>query len=137
MRNQPEYNLQKALCTYLGTQFPHVRFISTGTSLKLTQAQASRNKAIQDSKFKAPDLFIIHPKVWYDEFHLPQYYHGLWLELKTETPYKKDGTIKKSKDDHLFLQGKSLEELKLLGYWAEFAWSFDLCKIIIDNYLKP
>ena len=129
-----EYNLQKALCTYLGTQYPHVRFISTGTSLKLTQAQAGRNKSIQDSRFKAPDLFIIHPKVWYDEFHLPQYYHGLWLELKIECPYKKDGTIKKN--EHLIEQEKSLNELKMKGYWAEFAWSFNMGVIMIDNYLK-
>ncbi len=133
MRNQPEYNLQVALCRYLTVAYPHVRFISTGTSLKLTQAQASRNKAIQDSKFKAPDLFIIHPKVWYDEFHLPQYYHGLWLELKIECPYKKDGHIKKN--DHLIEQEKSLIELKLKGYWAEFAWTFESAKLIIDNYL--
>ena len=133
----PEHQLQVVVCRYLSVQYPMVKFISTGTSLKLTAMQASRNKSIQKNGFKPPDLFIIHPKVTYDEFHLPIVYHGLWLELKTETPYKKDGTIKASKDDHLFLQGKALEELKLLGYWAEFAWSFSLCKIIIDNYLKP
>lgn len=129
-----EYNLQKALCNYILVKYPHVRFMSTGTSLKLTESQAGRNKAIQDSRFKAPDLFIIKPKVTMDGLYNPTFHGGLWLELKIESPYKKDGTIKKN--EHLQSQEKSLNELKMMGYCAEFVWTYEMGVLFIDNYLK-
>jgi len=139
----PEHLLQVAVCRYLSVQYPMVKFISTGTSLKLTAMQASRNKAIQKNGFKPPDLFIPKPKEVRINFNesdksLPiAFYSGLWIELKIECPFKKNGEIKASKDDHLKKQHEALIELRELGYWAEFAWSFDLAKILIDNYLKP
>jgi len=62
-------------------------------------------------------------------------YCGLFIELKIETPFKKDGTIKASQKDHLKLQHECLLKLSSKGYKAVFSWDFDMTKKIIDEYL--
>ena len=124
--NHPEYNLQKQLCQYLNLQYKDVLYLSdTVASVKLTMMQATRNKAIQKCGFKCPDLIILQPN---------KYFNGLMLELKVENPYKKDGNIKS--DAHLIGQDESLRQLRKLGYWAGFAWEFNMAKKIIDNYMS-
>lgn len=124
--NHPEYNLQKQLCQYLNFQYKDVLYLSdTVASVKLTKPQAIRNKAIQKRAFKCPDLIILQPN---------KYFNGLMLELKIESPFKKDGSIKS--DAHLIGQDESLKRLRKLGYWANFAWDFDMAKAIIDNYMS-
>lgn len=61
---------------------------------------------------------------------------GLYLEIKTKSnsPYKKDGTLKK--DKHLEEQAEMLEKLRARGYRAEFGVGFEGCKKIIDEYLR-
>lgn len=109
-------------------QYPEVSFLSdTVASVKLTQMQASRNKAIQKNGFKCPDLLILEPR---------GRFCGLFIELKTETPFKKDGNIKASQNDHLKLQLQALIDLNEKGYHTSFAWSFEMAKNIIDEYLK-
>ena len=127
-KRQPEYDLQVAICRYLSYQYPEVLFLSdTIASLKLTPAQASRNKKIQKFGFSTPDLLILEPR---NEFS------GLFIELKVETPFKKNGEIKASTNDHLKNQLESIEKLKEKGYFCCFSWGFDMTKDIIDNYLK-
>jgi hypothetical protein len=127
-KEQPEYLLQKAICQYLSLQYPDVLFMTdTVASVKLTKMQAGRNSRVQKKGFKAPDLLIFEPR---------QGYCGLFIELKVETPYKLNGEIKASKNDHLLLQEECLEKLYKKGYYALFSWGFDMTKDIIDNYLK-
>jgi len=124
----PEYELQKQVCRYLELQYANVLFLSdTVASVKLTIGQATRNKKIQKSGFKCPDLLILERRGDYG---------GLFIELKTEAPYRLDGKIKASQNDHLKLQAETLEKLCTKGYLATFAWSFDQCKTLIDNYMK-
>ncbi len=125
---QPEFELQKQICRYLSLQHPKVLFISDATSgAKLTMPQALRNSLIQKADFKIPDLQILEPnKNW----------HGLFLELKKETPYKKTGGLKASQNNHLELQEASMKLLRQKGYMACFCWSFDNAIEIIENYLK-
>lgn len=127
MKNQPEFQLQCAVCEYLEMQFPKILYMSdTVASLKLTFPQMARNKKIQKSDFHCPDLMILEPR---------KGYHGLFIELKVVSPYLKDGkTLKKS--DHLTGQQDTLIKLNLKGYHANFATGFDEAKEIIDNYLK-
>ena len=128
MKRQPEYELQSAICRYLSYQYGEVLFLSdTIASLKLTPAQANRNKKIQKFGFSCPDLLILEPRNGYS---------GLFIELKVETPFKKNGEIKASKDDHLKNQLEAIEKLNKKGYMALFSWGFDMTKDIIDNYLK-
>jgi hypothetical protein len=127
-KKQPEFELQKQICRYLSLQYPKILFISDATSgAKLTMPQAIRNGLIQKADFKIPDLQILEPnKNW----------HGLFLELKKESPYKKTGGIKASQNNHLELQEQSMKLLRQKGYMACFCWSFENAIEIIENYLK-
>ena len=127
-KNQIEFLIQKQICQYLEHQYPKLLFISdTSSGAKLTMPQAVRNKLIQKSDFKIPDLQIVEPnKDW----------HGLFLELKKETPYKKTGGLKASQNNHLEEQENSMKLLRENGYFACFCWSFDQAKEIIDAYIK-
>ena len=128
MKKQPEYLLQCQICKYLEIQHPKVLFMSdTIASLRLTIPQQIRNKKIQKRDFKTPDLLIFEPK---------GKYHGLFIELKNESPFKKDGTIKASQNDHLLLQQKTLNKLMVKGYIACFSWTFENTIALINNYLK-
>lgn len=121
-----EYKLQCAVCNYIRLQYPNVYFLSdTVASLKLNVMQAARNKAIQNSNFKCPDIIILQPN---------NGYNGLMIELKIDSPYKKNGEIKANK--HLIGQNETLEKLKKIGYDAHFAWNFEMAKKLIDKYLK-
>ncbi len=125
MKNQNEYQLQKQVCEYLQLQYPEVLFLSdTIASTRLTIPQANRNKAIQKKGFKCPDLIILEPN---------KIYKGLFIELKTESPYKKDNTLKRS--DHLEGQKLTMLELYEKGYWAQFSWGFEMTKDVIDAYM--
>jgi hypothetical protein len=99
----------------------------TIASLKITKIQGARNKLIQKNGFKCPDILI---------FEARKGYFGLFIELKNQTPFKKDGSIKASQKDHLKLQKECLEKLSSKGYYAVFSWGFDMTKKIIDEYLK-
>jgi len=128
VKAQPEYILQKQICAYLRNQYPKTYFLSdTVASVKLTLPQQARNKAIQCEGFKTPDLIIFEPKAKYS---------GLMLELKIETPFKKNGEIKASQNNHLQLQNETLNRLQWIGYMAEFVWSFDMAKELIDEYMN-
>jgi len=122
----PEYELQKQICKWLQYQFPKVLYLSdTIAAVKLTIPQGARNKAIQKEGFKTPDLIILEPN---------EKYHGLFIELKIESPYKKNGDLKSS--EHLEGQEKSINQLKSRGYYACFSWSFSMTIEIIEKYLK-
>lgn len=121
-----EFILQRQVCTYLRVQHKDVLFMSdTIASVKLTEAQATRNASIQKRGFKTPDLIIFAPR---------GIYHGLFIELKTKTPYKKNGTL--LENAHLKAQEETIKNLRELGYYADFRWSFEDAVNLIDWYLK-
>lgn len=123
-----EFTLQQQVSKYLKYQYPTVMFLSdTVANLKLTETQKKRNKSIQCQNFKCPDILILEPN---------EDYKGLFIELKIDTPFKKNGEIKASKNDHLKNQLKTITELNSKGYYACFSWSFDMTKKIIDTYFK-
>ncbi len=125
-KQQPEYELQVAISNYISQIYPDVLFLSdTVASLKLSIPQSVRNSKIQKKGFKTPDLIILTPN---------GKYHGLFIELKVETPFKKNGELKKC--EHLEGQKKSINDLSKMGYYATFSWGFEMTKNIIDNYLK-
>lgn len=125
-KKQVEYALQKQVCQYLRFQYPNVLFMSdTIASVSLTMPQAVRNKAIQKEGFKCPDLIVFEPKGGNS---------GLFIELKAESPYKKDGTI--YSDEHLKGQQETINKLINKGYVAVFAWTFEMAKNTIDNYMN-
>ena len=123
-----EFELQVAVSRYLSYQYPEILFISdTIANMKLTPIQGARNKKIQKANFKTPDLLILEARNGFS---------GLFIELKLDTPFKKDGTIKASTKDHLKGQMESIELLNSKGYKSCFSWGFEMTKNIIDDYLK-
>ena len=126
MKKQPEFELQKSVVQYLLLKYPKVLFLSdTIASVKLKIPQAMRNKQIQKPGFACPDLLILQPN---------KHYHGLFIELKVKSPFKKNGQLLKS--EHLERQQKTIKDLTERGYYATFSTGFDETKKIIDNYLK-
>jgi len=125
-KKQPEFELQKSICKWLDLQYPNILYLSdTIASVKLTMPQQQRNKSIQKKGFKCPDLLILQPN---------DIYHGLFIELKVKSPYKKDGTL--FKDEHLEEQQKTIKDLNSKGYFSCFSWGFDMTKSIIEEYLN-
>lgn len=129
-KNQPEFELQCAVAEYLRRQYPNVMFLSdVRASLKLTIPQQVRQKKLQADNFAMPDMVIFKPK------RGPVFpYHGLFLEFKAETPFKKDGTLKKNA--HLKNQMAAVVSLRDLNYVAGFVWDFEMAKDLIDTYLQ-
>lgn len=121
-----EYILQKAVCKFITKQYPDVLFLSdTIGNVKLNINQAARNKAIQKDGFKCPDLLILEPN---------RYFKGLFIELKKESPFKKDG-VTLLKSDHLEAQQLAINNLLSKGYFAAFKWEFEDIKELISWYM--
>ena len=125
-KQQPEFEFQKTLAQFLCVQYPKILFLSDMRGfLSLTFPQANRSKSVQKPEFACPDLICFAPR---------RGYHGLFLELKAETVWKKDGTLKS--DPHLKAQAKTILDLQSIGYFVEFVWDFDDARKIIDWYLR-
>ncbi len=121
-----EYKTHKAICDYIKMQYPDVIFTSDASGIRLTIGNAKKMLALK-AKCKIPDLLILEPKGGF---------HGLILEIKKEGAkvFKKDGTLYSNK--HLEAQDKTLFNLIVKGYMADFAIGFDHAKEVIDNYMK-
>ena len=61
-------------------------------------------------------------------------YSSLYIELKKESPYLKNGNLKK--DDHLEKQNNTINLLRLEGHYACFAWSLNQFKQIVTDYME-
>lgn len=125
MKKQPEYDLQKRVCQWLNENYKDVLYMTDSiAAVKLTLPQAARNKAVQKPNFKCPDLIIFEPTMSY---------RGLFIELKTKSPFKKDGKLRKC--PHLEAQQRTIEDLRHKGYKALFSWGYDMTVIVIENYM--
>ena len=125
MRANKEYQLCRAISTYMKLQYPNVLFHFDYAGLHMTKVQSAQMKAIQ-GKRGWTDFFIAKPS---------RYYHGLFLELKIVTPFLKDGFTLKS-DSHLREQSEMHEKLRDEGYFARFAVGFKETEQMIKWYLN-
>lgn len=124
-KEQPEYALQKQFVAWMRLQYPKVVvFSDTAAHIKKTKLQQIRANGLQ-SGWKQPDVFVAQPS---------GNFSGLWLELKAETPYRKDGKLKSG--NHLKSQRESMQKLMESGYAAQFAWDFDQLKAVVFGYLN-
>ena len=119
-----EKTLHRQVCEYIKKAYPKVIFNTDMAGIKLSIGQAKQVKNLRSSN-AFPDI-VIYKSVGF--------IHGLFLELKSETPYKLTGELKK--DKHLKEQQEMIDKLNGLGYLAFFAWEFQQAKMIIDSYLK-
>ena len=130
MRRIPKYNsehnLYEQIARYLQLQYPNIIYrFDLASDLKLTTGQAAKHKRLHPER-GYPDLFIAESS---------RKFHGLYLEIKTESnsPYKKDGTLEK--DKHLEEQAEMLERLRARGYKAEFGVGYESTVKMIRDYL--
>jgi len=126
VKAQPEYQLQCLVSEYLRKAHPGVMFLSdVRASLKLTIPQQVRSKKVQADGFACPDMMV---------FHAAHGYHGMFLELKASSPYRKDGKLKK--DEHLESQWDAILQLQNAGYHAVFYWNINTVIAELEWYLK-
>jgi len=135
--NISEEILHSQICEYLRIQYPKILFKSDMSGIRLTIGQAKKVKKLRSSN-AFPDIEILEKS-----YH----YNALFLEVKKETPYRKNGKLKKQtayeiiggirvKYDHLQRQNKVHEKLRERGYMAEFVWTLDMTMQIVDEYLN-
>lgn len=150
-----ESELQEVVAEYTLRQYPDVMFHSDfGSGVKLTPAQAKRQKRQNGYRRGWPDMFIAEPRHYFyttavnmGAVEAEGWHYGLFLELKKEgtrlvkstTKHHSDGigdcTIANWATEHIAEQAKVLQQLRERGYCAEFAVGFDEAKKIIDEYL--
>ncbi len=120
-----EYYLHKAICHYISWHYKEVIYTTDLSGIRLNIGLAKQIKELKSSR-GIPDLLILQPN---------NQYHGLFLEIKSETSkiLTKGGYIKK--DLHLMEQYRIISRLKKLNYAAFFVCSFDAAKNIIDKYM--
>src|SRR3990172_5113194 len=97
-KKKPEQNLQKQLCQWLKLTYPNIYFMSDASGLRVNMGLRSLIKQTR-SRHAALDLVILHPKYRFDGNRKSILYCGLIIELKKESPFKKDGSLKS--DEHL------------------------------------
>ena len=116
--------LHKQICTYLRMQYKDVIFTTDLSGVRLPIGLAIKVKQLRSSN-GVPDILIFEPNM----FH-----HALFLEVKKESPFKKDGNLKSN--EHLAEQLNIIELLRDKDYAAMFVWTFDDAKERIDNYMS-
>lgn len=119
-----EESLQISVSNYLKHQYPKVIFTSDSSGLRLPMGLAIKAKKMRSCS-GIPDMIILKPS---------NGYNGLCLELKAESPYKKNGEL--FKNDHLKEQNEVLRQLRKEGYYADFVTGIDEAKRVIDIYFK-
>jgi len=121
---KPERRLQLQVCQYIKTKYPKVIFWANDSGEKKTIGLAKLVKRMRSGS-KIPDLWISEAQGGWA---------GLYLELKAETPYKKDGTVKAN--PHLQAQFEMMDRLIDKGYMACFAWSLEGAIATVRNYMN-
>jgi hypothetical protein len=129
-----EESIQIQVSNYIRTAYPNAIFTAESSGLRLPMGLAMKAKK-QRSERALPDLILLEPR---------GKYHGLCVELKKVSPFKRDGTLKRQMQkrpngerfDHLAEQKAVLERLMEKGYWAQFATGFDEARRLIDAYMR-
>jgi len=120
-----EFSEQKAICLYLGFQYPNVIFSSDLSGIKLPKGLAVKIKSLKSNR-GIPDLSIYEPR---------KGYCGLFIEMKATgvSIYKQNGEL--LSNEHLKEQSDMLTNLQEKGYLAIFCVGYEETKMAIDEYL--
>ena len=128
-RKASEESLQISVSKYLKLAYPKVMFTAEGSGINLTIGQALKC-AKQRSGRGLPDMLILKTN---------DLYAGLFIELKTKSPFQKNGTLYGhgcKSGEHLREQQDKIDRLREEGYCACFCVGFDQTKKIIDDYME-
>lgn len=119
-----ESSIHVQLCNYVRLKYPDAIFTSESSGIRLTIGQAKKAKLLRSSD-KLPDFWLAEPRGGF---------HGLFLELKRESVYLKDGSLKN--DKHIQGQHQILLRLWGKGYWANFAIGLDDAIDMVNFYMN-
>ena len=119
-----EKQITKEVCKFIKLRYPNVIFTVDTSGIRLTIGQATQMKSLRSGR-GIPDLLIFEPR---------GNYKGLFIEIKKDSPYKKNGELKK--DKHLEEQSEMLCRLNRKGYVAFFCAGVDECLIAIKDYME-
>lgn len=121
---KPEQQMHRALCQWLKLAHPSIYFESDPSGLRVSVGLRAILKSTR-SNHAHIDLFIAEPR---------GHYHGMFIELKSKTPFKKDGSLKK--DEHLEAQAITMANLTTRGYHCIHAWTLNDAMEEINSYLN-
>ena len=131
--------LHKQITDYIKFQYPKVIFTTDMSGIKLPTGLAVKSSKLRSSR-GIPDILIFQTAgklvietIKYKNQVVFQF-AGLFLEVKSKTPFLKNGELSKNK--HIQEQNEIHKRLRRQGYYTVFVWSFAQAKIIIDDYLK-
>ncbi|MEI6851195.1 MAG: hypothetical protein WCL06_00070 [Bacteroidota bacterium] len=122
--DNPEERLCIEVSDWINLQYPNLIYhFDFGSGLRMTKKQAGKQKRLNKVR-GYPDLQINFPT---------RHYCGLFIEIKVNRVWKKDGTL--IKDDHVAEQERLLVRLEKLGYCAMFGCGFEEIKDIVHKYM--
>lgn len=119
-----EEQIQIKLFDWLATKYPNVLAISEPSGVRVSMGLATKLKKMR-SRHTHLDFYLLKPV---------GSYHGLAIELKAKSIYKKNGEL--LKNDHLENQQRTIDKLNEEGYYATFAVGFSEAQEIIEDYLN-
>lgn len=118
--------IHSMICNHISKYWPEVVFLTDHSGIRLTKNQAIKIKKLKSGR-GIPDLLVLHPSGGF---------HGLVMEIKTDTApiYRKDGTIRAGQ--HLFEQLETLTKLRRLGYAAYFVRGVGGGVTLFEKYIR-
>lgn len=119
-----EEQLHKQICEYIKLQYPKEIFNTDASGLRLSIGMAKKMKHLRSCR-GIPDIVLYYSK---------NGYQSLFLEVKKETPFKKNGDLKKS--EHLHEQRDVMQRLTAKGFRCSFVWTFKQAKELIDKHIS-
>ncbi len=121
---KPERRLQLDLSQWLKMQYPNLIWWGNDSGEKKPIGLAVLGKRMRSGS-KIPDLWISEARGGF---------FGLYIELKTSTPFKIDGTLRAN--PHIEAQAEMLDQLNELGYMACFGVGFESTVQTIKMYMS-
>lgn len=115
--------LHSQITSWIKTTYGDVMFNTDASGLRLNAGQSKVLKDLRSGN-GFPDITI------YEKGAMGT---ALFLEVKIESPYKADGTLKKK--DGFETQHQMHISLNKRGYYACFVWSLEMAQEIIKNHL--
>ena len=109
---------------YIKNQYPKVLFNTDLSGVRLPYNLAKKVSKLRSNR-GFPDIGIYESK---------RGFSGLFLEVKKESPFRKDGELKT--DKHIKEQSIMHDMLRIRNYQVHFVWDFDQAKVLIDYYLN-
>ncbi len=127
-----EEQIQIMCSDWINIRYPELSklyFFNSFQGMRLNFGQIKKAKKTGGLKTGLPDFMFLKNNGTYS---------SLFIELKKESPYLKIGIPNNQirNDEHLQLQNDVIQQLKLEGHYACFAWSFDQFKKIVTDYME-